>query len=138
MRIMSEDDMTEQESSNSSSNHVYSEPVFLHETARVASMASMSSIGSIGRSSVSRSDARSLFSNVSRTSRLSSCASTSRSSTLSSQMPTVVYRTKKTTASGFFKKRSTVIDCGAYTRLPNGYVVHPWCYVTLLHIGNTP
>ena len=97
----------------SENENIYSEPVFLHQTRRL-SIPSLSG-GSSLRSTRAQSEIVTL--------RRSKASDEELYWPLARQMgssATVSFRTKKTTTSGFFRKRKTIIDCGAFKKLPNG------------------
>ena len=90
---------------------VRSEPVFLHETARVASIAGGGSSVDGGESVAGAADGLSLVSSPAMFDSGRSVGST------------VQYKRKTTSGSvwgGFFGKRRTVIDVGAFRKMPNG------------------
>ena len=97
---------------------VYSEPVFLHETARVASMGAASDISDLGMISDAAS---SVISRVAQSEGGWNLHGGGRRRRRRS-LPTVQYRTSRTTSTGLlgWRRRETVVDAGSLVRLPSG------------------
>ncbi len=106
---------------------VYSEPVFLHETARVASMSAAASDVASDCDFASVSAASSVISRVQSEggwmlhNRGGGGGGGGRRRRRRS-LPTVQYRMLRTTSTGLlgWRKKETVVDCGAIVRMPSG------------------